>query len=305
MTTATAGAGVFPALLTAQQAGDALGEVRDRASQIGSLLSPWDVLWVLLVLAVTYYLIRLVRVVLEALSRRLTRQRPFLLQLVAVIRISLWILAIYVVVVGILQPSRESLIALWATIGVGVGFAAQDVLKNVFGGLVILLDRPFKVGDLIDIGDHHGEVVGIGLRATQLLTRDDTIVAVPNAEVVSQPVLNANSGALDCMVVVELTVPSFSDPLDLRRIGREAAITSPFVYTAKPVTVETREEIAGNRFLTRLVIRAYVYDHRLETLYMADVTARAKRGLMDAGLVSEDDLSGMRRTAERAEAVAP
>jgi small-conductance mechanosensitive channel len=301
------GAGVLPALFVVQQPSEALDQVRDRASQIGSLISGWDVLWILVVLATTYYLIRIVKFILEALATRLTRQRPLLLQLVAVARITLWILAIYVVVVGILQPSRESLIALWATIGVGVGFAAQDVLKNVFGGLVILLDRPFKVGDLIDIGEHHGEVVSIGLRATQLLTRDDTMVAVPNAEVVSQPVLNANSGALDCMVVVQLTVPSFSDPLELRRIAREAAITSPFVYAAKPITVETREEIGGNRFLTRVIIRSYVYDHRLETLYMADVTARAKRGLMQEGLLTEDDLSGLRRTgpgADRAEATA-
>lgn len=287
----------WPALASLQQPDTPLDEVRERAEQIGAVISASDLLWILVLLAVTYYVIRVVEFVLEAMSRRLTRQRPLLLQLVAVARISLWILAIYIIVAGILQPSRDSLIALWATIGVGVGFAAQDVLKNVFGGLVILLDRPFQVGDLIDIGDHHGEVVSIGLRATQLLTRDDTRVAVPNAEVVSQPVLNANSGALDCMVVVELTVPSFADPLRLRAIAREAALTSPFVYTAKPVTIETREEVAGNRFLTRVLIRAYVYDHRLETLFLADVSARAKRGLLDAGLVAEDDLSGMRRTA--------
>ncbi len=286
----------LPALAVLQQVSDALDEVRDRAEQIGAVISGSDILWMIVVLVVTFHVIKLAKFVLEAMATRLPRHRPLLLQFVAVARISLWIMAIYVIVAGIVQPSRESLIALWATIGVGVGFAAQDVLKNVFGGLVILLDRPFQVGDLIDIGDHHGEVVGIGLRATLLRTRDDTLVAVPNAEVVSQPVLNANSGALDCMVVVQLTVPSFSDPLALRRIAREAAITSPFVYAAKPVTIETREEIAGNRFLTRVFIRAYVYDHRLETLFLADVSARAKRGLMDAGLISDDDMAGMRRT---------
>jgi hypothetical protein len=107
------------------------------------------------------------------------------------------------------------------------------------------------------------------------------------------------------MVVVELTVPSFSDPLKLRTIAREAALTSPFVFAAKPVTVETREEIAGNRFLTRVLVRAYVYDHRLETLYRADVTARAKRGLLDAGILAEDDLAGLKRTASGRGATAP
>jgi small-conductance mechanosensitive channel len=279
-----------------QQVTDPMELVRERANQISEVISGSDILWMLVILAATYYVIRLVRFILEALSGRMPRHRPLLLQLVAVARITLWIIAIYIIVAGIVQPSRDSLIALWATIGVGVGFAAQDILKNVFGGLVILLDRPFQVGDLIDIGDHHGEVVGIGLRATLLKTRDDTIVAVPNAEAVSQPVLNANSGALDCMVVVELTVPSFSDPLQLRAIAREAAITSPFTYTAKPVTIETREEIGGNRFLTRVIIRAYVYDHRLETLFMADVTSRAKRGLLDAGLATDEDMAGVRRT---------
>lgn len=284
-------------LLSIQQVENTLDQVRDKANQIGALLSVPDVLLMLLVLVITYYAIRLFKFVLEALAGRLTRQRPLLLQMVAVVRITFWIAAIWIIVVGILQPSRESLIALWATIGVGVGLAAQDVLKNVFGGLVILLDRPFKVGDLIDLGEHHGEVVSIGLRATLLRTRDDTIVAMPNAEVVRQPVLNANSGALDCMVVVELTVPAFGDPLDLRRIAREAAITSPFVYAEKPVTVQTRDEVMGNRFLTRVIIRSYVYDHRLETLFMADVAARARRGLLEAGLVAEDDLAGLRRIA--------
>ncbi len=272
-----------------------LAQVRERASQLADLFRPIDLLWIVVVLVATHYLIRILKSILEALSQRLARQRQLLLQLVAVVRVVLWMVATYVIVFGILQPSRESLIALWATAGVGVGLAAQDVLKNVFGGLVILLDRPFQVGDLIDIGEHHGEVVNIGLRATLLRTRDDTIVAMPNAEVVRQPVLNANSGALDCMVVVELDLPAFADPVTVRKIAREAAITSPYVYTEKPVGIQTLSEISGNRFYTRLVIRAYVYDHRLETQFMADVSARARRGMLEAGIVAEDDLAGLRR----------
>ena len=281
---------------------EGLEQVRERASRLADLFSASDLVWILVVLVVTFYVIKLSKFVLEALAQRLARQRQLLLQLVAVVRIGLWVSAAYVIVFGILDPSRESLIALWATAGVGVGLAAQDVLKNVFGGLVILLDRPFQVGDLIDIGEHHGEVVNIGLRATLLRTRDDTIVAMPNAEVVRQPVLNANSGALDCMVVVELDLPAFADPVAVRKIAREAAITSPFVYTEKPVTIQTLSEISGNRFYTRLVIRAYVYDHRLETEFIADVSARARRGALDAGIVADDDLAGLQRTGSEAPA---
>lgn len=297
----------LPALLApipSQGTSQTLDEVRDRATQLSEMISGSDILMMLVVLVVTYYTIGTIRFILVALSGRLTAQRPMLLQLVAVARISLWVLAIYVIIVGIIEPAPESLIGLWATVGVGVGLAAQDVLKNIFGGIVIMLDQPFKVGDLIDVGEHHGEVVGIGLRATQLRTRDDSIASVPNAEMVRQTVLNANSGALDCMVVVELNVPAFADPLAVRRIARESAITSPYVYPVKPVTVQLLDEVSGNRFVTRVVIRSYVYDHRLEVEFMADVAARAKRGLLAEGIVSEDDVGGLDRLQRAREAEA-
>ncbi|MCB0314052.1 MAG: mechanosensitive ion channel, partial [Calditrichaeota bacterium] len=51
-----------------------------------------------------------------------------------------------------------------------IGFAAQDILKNIFGGLMLLLDRPFQVGDKIEAGGHYGEVVQIGLRTVRIVT---------------------------------------------------------------------------------------------------------------------------------------
>jgi MscS family membrane protein len=281
--------------LAAQDATGTLEDMESQAVQLGELVSGSDILLMILVLVVTYFVIRTTKFILEALARRSNAQRPLLLQLVAVSRITLWVLAVWVIIAGIIQPQPESLIGLWATIGVGVGLAAQDVLKNVFGGLVIMLDQPFKVGDLVDIGEHHGEVIGIGLRATQLRTRDDSVAAVPNAEVVRQTVLNANSGALDCMVVIELNVPSFADPLVVRKIAREAAITSPFVYAAKPISVQFLDEVRGNKFVTRVVLRAYVYDHRLEVDLIADVVSRAKRGLIDAGIIPQEDIAGLER----------
>lgn len=281
-----------------------LDQVRDQAAQLADLFSLADLVWIIVIFLVTYYLVRLVKTLLEALAARVGRYRSMLLQMIPIIRVFLWGSAIYLALFGVLEPTQESLVAVWATAGVGIGLAAQDILKNVIGGLVILLDRPFQVGDLIDIGEHHGEVVNIGLRATFLRTRDDTIVAVPNAEVVRQPVLNANSGALDCMVVVELDIPSFADPGAVRKIAREAALTSPFVFVDKPVSTQTQAQISGNRFYTRLIIRAYVYDHRLETECLADVAARARKGFMDAGFLAEDDMAGLRRTARQTKATA-
>lgn len=280
------------AVVVPAQAGD---DIRERAAELTELLSPGTLFLVAALFVATYYVNKLVDFVLERLALRLTRHRPRLLQLAAVSRMFLWIVAGYLAVMGIIQPPRDVLIAVAATVGVGVGLASQDVLKNLFGGIVILLDRPFQVGDLVDIGPNHGEVKGIGLRATQVLTRDDTLVAVPNAEIVNRAVLNANSGALDCMVVAELYLPSFSDPAEVRRIVYEVAVSSPYVYWKKPITLQFEDTISGNRFATRVLVRAYVYDHRLEIRLKTDIVERATQELLRAGIVTEDDLPGLRR----------
>ena len=58
-------------------------------------------------------------------------------------------------------------------VGLAVGLAIQDILKNFFAGFYLLFERPFRVGDKITVRDHHGTVVEIGLRTTSLRTDDD------------------------------------------------------------------------------------------------------------------------------------
>lgn len=269
-----------------------VGEVRERASEITGLISVADIVLVLLIIGLTHLVIRTVGWLAGALAAKYTRRRLTLMQLLPIVRISLWVLAAYIIVVGVFSPTRESLLAFGAAAGIGIGFAAQDVLKNIFGGILIIMDRPFQVGDLVDIGAVHGEVVGIGLRATRILTRDDSIVSVPNAEVVNQPVSNANSGALDCMVVTELYLPALIDTTLVRRICYEAAATSPYVYLAKPISVRLIDEFKET-FLTRVRIKAYVYDHRLETAFLTDVAERAKRAIREAKLLPDEMSFGL------------
>ncbi|MCI0697073.1 mechanosensitive ion channel family protein [candidate division KSB1 bacterium] len=71
---------------------------------------------------------------------------------------------IYFIIAAVLSPPIETLIAVTASAGIAIGFASQDILKNIFGEIMILLDRPFQVGDKIEVGSYYGEVAQIGLR---------------------------------------------------------------------------------------------------------------------------------------------
>ncbi len=80
-------------------------------------------------------------------------------------------------------------------IGIAVGFAARDSLANLFSGIFIVADSPYKIGDYIvlDSGER-GEVTHLGMRSTRLLTRDDVEVTIPNAVIASAKIVNESGG---------------------------------------------------------------------------------------------------------------
>ncbi|MCG7874077.1 MAG: mechanosensitive ion channel family protein [Candidatus Thiodiazotropha lotti] len=82
-------------------------------------------------------------------------------------------------------------------IGIAVGFAAKDTLANLFSGVFIMADTPYKIGDYIVLDDGtglRGKVTSIGIRSTRLLTRDDVEVTIPNAIMGNSKVVNESGG---------------------------------------------------------------------------------------------------------------
>lgn len=75
-------------------------------------------------------------------------------------------------------------------IGIGVGFGLQNVVSNFFSGLIIMFERPIKVGDRIEVDDVEGDVIEIGARATTVLTNDNIAIIVPNSKFITENVVN-------------------------------------------------------------------------------------------------------------------
>ncbi len=236
-----------------------------------------------LTLVAAWLLIRWTSRVVETMSRRSTRARFFIKWIEPVLRIGIWFTAI-LICVNLLAPSRETFIAGIASLGIALGFGAQDLVKNLIGGLVVLGDRPYQLGDRVRIGDAYGEIDQIGLRSTKLTTPEDTRVTIPNAQILSDRVFNANSGVPDCQVVTDLFLPPDTDPDVVRQIGFEAAICSPFLLAKKPVVILTTQ-VFDRRAYLRLRIKCYVYDHRFEPRIQSDITARASRELLRHGIL--------------------
>jgi small-conductance mechanosensitive channel len=238
-----------------------------------------------LTLVTAWLVIRWTSRVLDSMSSRSTRARFFIKWIEPVLRIGIWFAAI-LICVNLLAPSRETFLAGIASLGIALGLGAQDLVKNLIGGLVVLGDRPYQLGDRVRIGDAYGEIDQIGLRSTKLTTPDDTRVTIPNAQILSDRVFNANSGVPDCQVVTDLFLPPDTDPDVAKKIGFEAAVCSPFLLARKPIVI-LLSQIFDRRVCLRLRIKCYVYDHRFEPRIQSDVTARASRELLRRGLLQQ------------------
>ncbi len=105
-------------------------------------------------------------------------------------------------------------------IGIAVGFAAKDTLANLFSGIFILADAPYKPGDFIILdGGLRGVVIDIGIRSTRLLTRDDIEITVPNAVIGNSKIINETSGRFEKMRVrVNIGVAYGSDVDQVREV---------------------------------------------------------------------------------------
>lgn len=210
------------------------------------------------------------------------RQRLRRLRWYPLLRFINWLIVIIVMASLLLQHPDVMWPALTA-LAIGLGLAAKDGLVDLFGGLWLIFERPYQIGDRIQVGDHYGEVTRIGLRSTQITTLDDNLVTIPNSLILGDPVSNANAGETDCMAVVRIWLPLTADLKMARTVAYEAAITSQYFNFDKGVSILFHDHIAEPPG-TILQVKAYVLDAKYEKAFEGDVTETVKRAFVEAGM---------------------
>ena len=260
------------------------------APDISNLFSAYKIFWTFVFLVMGYFVIRFLSFILNVLAERSTKYRITFKGAIPLVKIFGWLVIIFVIIAGIFHPPAATVLAFSASIGVAVGFASQDLLKNIFGGLIILFDRPFKSGDKIEMGKYYGEVVEIGLRSTRIITPDDSLVTIPNGEIMNSAVSNANSGEANCQVVAEIYLPVDVDTIQVRAIATQAATVSRYVYLNKPITVLFFHEVKELQSYLKMRLKAYVMDIRDEFKFKSDMTELVIRELVAEGILKDKHL---------------
>jgi len=107
--------------------------------------------------------------------------------------------------------------------GIAIGFAVKDSLTNIFGGIQLIIDKTFKVGDKIELGDGTvGVVQDISLRSTRIRTFDNELIIIPNGKMANESIKNHVQPELKVRVLVPFSVEYGSDPKKVRKVVLDA-----------------------------------------------------------------------------------
>lgn len=264
---------------------------QDGIEKIRNLFSFEKITASLIVILAGFFLLKIITKILHFFAEKSTRHRISYKGSIPIVRLLGWFIIIYLIIAVIIKLPFETIIALSASLAIAIGLAAQDLVKNVIGGIMILFDRPFQVGDKIQVGNHYGEVIIIGLRSTRIVTGDDSIVSIPNSDIMNQSVSNSNSGEPNCQVVAEVYLPIDIDTVAVRGIALEVARVSKYVYLNKPISVLFFNEVKEYRSYLKMRLKAYVMDIRYEFAFKSEMTELIIRELLSEGVLKKEDVS--------------
>ena len=128
-----------------------------------------------------------------------------------------------VVALSIVGFNLQNLAVVFGALGVGIGFGLQNIVNNFASGLILLFERPIKVGDVVDVGGQKGTVRKIGLRATIIELFDKTEVIVPNSEIAATKITNLTLSSRNVRSAVAVSVAYGSDIDKVIRVLLEIA----------------------------------------------------------------------------------
>lgn len=146
------------------------------------------------------------------------------------------------VIVGLQSAgvNLSSLLVVGGAVGIGVGFGLQTIANNFISGLILLFERPVKIGDRVEVGSLNGDVIRIAGRSTWVRTNDNIVVIVPNAEFIANQVTNWTANDPQVRFSLPVGVSYGSDPEKVRRVLLDVAAKNPDVMdTPEPSALFT------------------------------------------------------------------
>ncbi len=238
----------------------------------------------LVIVAVALLVLRFITGIVDNIGEVFAERRLTLQKFNAIFQFSVYLAVGITVILLSFNFSEQTLSLIGGAVAFAVGFAAKDLVASLVAGFLIMVDRPFQVGDRVTFGGQYGDVTAIGLRSVRIRTLDDSVVTVPNNQFLTDITVCGNYGVLDMQIMVDLYIGTDQDIARARELLEEATATSKYVYLDKPIVVLASQVVLENLVAVRLRAKAYVVDTRYEKAFETDITLRAMAAFADNGI---------------------
>lgn len=164
--------------------------------------------------------------------------------------------------------------------GVIAGFAARDSLENFISGITILVDKPFQVGDYIEIGDEYGEVDEITLRSTRILTVRNEVMVLPNSHMITQELINhSKRGVLRVDIPFGIAYKEY--PEEARDVVRSLPEGDDRVFSEPPPSVVVTSMSDSS---VDMALRFYIRTPSKEVPIRWEYTEKVREALREADI---------------------
>jgi small-conductance mechanosensitive channel len=232
-----------------------------------------------------YVVLRFVRNSVERLSHQFTTRRLFFQKIETFFQFFVYVFTSVLVITLSLRLDQRIIAVIGGTVAVAVGLSIKDLVASFIAGIMVMIDRPFQVGDRVEFGGQYGDITAIGLRSVRMQTLDDNTVTIPNNKFLTDLTSSGNYGALDMQVGMSFYIGLDQDVELARQIVTEAAVSSRHVYLPKPVVVLVQQMVHNNYVALHLRLKAYVNDTRFEKAFETDVNLRVLHAFREANIL--------------------
>ena len=236
------------------------------------------------VVAFAWIAIRFAERLLSTFGATFSHRRLFFQQAQSLFRFFVYMTTILLVLFLSFHMSREAIAVIGGTAAVAIGFAMKDVVASIVSGIVIIFDRPFRLGDRVACEGYYGDIIQIGLRSVKLLTLDGNVITIPNSVFSTSVTSCGNYGVLNMKLFVDFFIDADCDVARACAIVHEAAAVSPYTYLAEPVQVGVSELIVGNGVGVRIRLAAFVIDTKHEKHFETDISLRVLSQFREEGI---------------------
>ncbi|MDB9823492.1 mechanosensitive ion channel [Deltaproteobacteria bacterium] len=171
--------------------------------------------------------------------------------------------------------------------GIAIGFAAKDTLSNIIAGVLLLIDRPFEVGDRIEVwtapanSATWGDVLDVGLRATKIRTTDNIVIVIPNNEIMKRDIINYTTVTEEIRVRVPIGIAYDADVSKAKEVIVRISLELDWVMKEPPPKVVVKK--FGDSSVD-LEARVWISDPRKRMDTISHITDRVKGAFQEEGI---------------------